>query len=143
MLAEDYEISGLYLRGYLAGLRRLTGNQYPRLLEMAGLGQYSLKYPPPTVEIIAKGKNLIALNQAVRQVIGSEAFNLFLLNLGREFGRAAAEVESLQKAVAEIGAVRDRANFSRILERVVALTRNTINENIEIREDPDNHQVLF
>jgi predicted hydrocarbon binding protein len=102
MNGENYQVSGLYLRGALAGLRKITGKQYPTLLEQAGLSHFSQKYPPPTFETVATYEQLIKLVEAIQRVSGPVVFNLFFTNLGRGFGQAMAPLPELQ-AIAHSG----------------------------------------
>jgi predicted hydrocarbon binding protein len=96
MSARDYKISGVYLRGVLSGLRKITGQQYPTLLEKVGLGHFSKKYPPASLETVATGAQLIDMLQAVRDLIGPVVFKFFYSNLGRGFGQAMATLPQLQ-----------------------------------------------
>lgn len=131
---EDYNVSGIYLRGYLAGLRKLTGYQYARLLTQAGLGQFIQKYPPADLSPVAKGQQLIALNRAVNQTISDDLFDLFLRNLGREFGRSTASNPTYQAAVQEVGPITDHTSFCRLLEKIVALNLGTMNEPVSLEQ---------
>ncbi len=90
MSVKNYQVTGLYLRGVLAGLRKITGQHYPTLLERCGLGQFSQKYPPPTLEIVATSEQLFKLLQLVYELVGPVVFNFFYTNLGRGFGQAMA-----------------------------------------------------
>jgi len=96
MSAKEYNISGVYLRGVLAGLRKITGQQYTVLLEKVGLGHFSQKYPPATFETVATGAQLIEMLQAVRDLTGPVVFKFFYSNLGRGFGQAMATLPQLQ-----------------------------------------------
>lgn len=101
MSARDYKISGVYLRGVLSGLRKITGQQYSALLEKVGLGHFSQRYPPATFETVASGAQLIDMLQAVRDLIGPVVFKFFYSNLGRGFGQAMATLPQLQPRKAE------------------------------------------
>ncbi len=108
MQANNFNVSGLYLRGVLAGLRRITGQQYSGLLEQSGLGQFSQKYPAATLQTVATGKQLITLMGLVRELVGPVVFNLFFTNLGRNFGHVMATLPQLQAKSVELAASPDR-----------------------------------
>jgi predicted hydrocarbon binding protein len=140
---EDYNVSGVYLRGYLAGLRKLTGHQYPRLLAQAGLSQYLQKYPPADLSIVAKGRQLIALNKAVNQAISDDLFDLFSRNLGREFGRATASNPVYQATAQAAGPVTDQASLRRLMEKVIPLNLGTMNEQVSLAQPSDTDGLLL
>lgn len=99
MKAEEYQISALYLRGLLAGLRHNAGNQYARLLKEAGLAQYIHNYPPPTLEKIATGEQVIRLHLVVREMMSPELYSLYTRNMGREFARTVSALPQLKEAI--------------------------------------------
>jgi hypothetical protein len=75
MRAEDYNVTGVYLRGFLSGLRKISGKSYAQLLEGAGLAQFEAKYPPLSTQVVAKGSQLIKLFQLVREFLGEDGFS--------------------------------------------------------------------
>lgn len=111
MRAETYEIAGVYLRIYLAGLRKISGPQYANLLKGAGLEQYGEKYPAPDFNVAAKGSQLIELNRAVLEMLGEELYSLFLRNLGREFGRNLANLPHFADLAQKPGFLTDQAGL--------------------------------
>ena len=140
---EDYNVSGVYLRGYLAGLRKLTGYQYARLLTQAGLSQFIQKYPPTDLTPVAKGQQLIALNKAVNQAINDDLFDLFSRNLGREFGRSAAANPVYQAAAQEAGPITDPASFRRLLEKIIPLNLGTMNEPVSLEQNSSSDGLIL
>lgn len=102
MIATNYKVSGLYLRGVLAGLRKITGQHYSPMLHQAGLSHFSQKYPEPTLQTAANGDQLINLLKLVRELTGPVVFNLFLANLGRGFAQAMATLPQLQAKSKEL-----------------------------------------
>lgn len=99
---EDCEISGVWLRGFLAGLRKVSGASYPRLLEKSGLSRFATKYPPLDLTIVANGREIILLQQEIITLLGLDIYQLFLKNLGRQTGKNTATypplIEAFQKA---------------------------------------------
>jgi predicted hydrocarbon binding protein len=137
MGAENYNISAAYLRGYLSGLRKISGPQYIRLLEHCGLSKYAEKYPPPSLEIIAKGSTIICLRQAVSDILGNDLFNLFLRNLGREFARNVASYPGLKDKVEKLGPISTRAQLIKLFDLFGEVTSQTAEEQIRHEIAPD------
>lgn len=115
-VAKDYTISNLYLRGYLAGLRKITGSQYPRLLEQVGLGQFSYHYPLNDLRPAAKGLQFMRLNALVGEVLDPNFQELFLKNLGREFARTVATAPYIQKELDKIDSLNEPENIRKAIE---------------------------
>lgn len=134
MKPQDYTVSGIYLRGYLAGLRKLTGSQYSRLLEQCGLAQYKDKYPPASTEIVAKGSQLICLGQAVTRFLDADLFDLFQRNLGREFGKNVANNLLIQAEVQKIGPISGRAELMQVLKLFRQINQSAVSEVITFTE---------
>ena len=132
MKAKDYSISGIYMRGYLASLRNIVGNQYGRLLKQAGLEQYTEKYPPFTREIAARGYHIMALEKAVSEAISVDLYLLYQRNLGREFARNTAIVPGLKEKIATLRSATgsDPALVLQTVEAVIALRKEHIDEDI-------------
>lgn len=143
MKAEDYQISSLYLRGILAGLRHNAGSQYSRLLKEAGLSQYIDLYPPPTLEKISTGAELIRLHTVVREKMSPELYNLFIRNLGREFARTVAALPQLKEPIAQL-----KSSSSNNIEAaykagklLILIKDQATTEQIECQVSPDNTTV--
>jgi predicted hydrocarbon binding protein len=134
MSEENYQVSGLYLRGALAGLRKITGRQYPTLLERAGLSRYSEKYPPATLEKVASYDQLIKLLEAIKVVAGPVVFNLFFTNLGRGFGQAMATLPQLQ-SIANLESFNSQsARIKRLVESIGELHYNAVGGLVTTKE---------
>ncbi len=143
MSAEEYDISGTYLRGYLAGLRKITGAQYPKLLEQAGFSQFTEHYPAATFQPVIKGAQLIQLNQLIAQTLGDDLFNLFQRNLGREFGKYAAAASNALTGYQPLKTASGSTDLISLLQAIVRVNQRSTNEIIEVQPDPNSDQVLL
>lgn len=134
MRAIDYKVSGLYLRGVLAGLRKITGQHYTRILEQAKLGRFSQKYPPPTLEVVATGEHLIQLMRLVRELVGPVVFNLFYTNLGRGFGQAMATLPLLREKSQALASSPNR--IPQLVEFIGELHYQALGEKVDTLPGP-------
>ncbi len=136
MSASDYNVTNVFLRGYLAGMRHVTGGQYSRLLESGGLSQWSQSYPPANLEVAVKGSHLVRLNTLIEEAISPDLFSLFLRNLGREFGRTTAGFPGLKASVDELGPVKTYPALLEVIKLIVQLNHQSIEEHIELALTP-------
>lgn len=144
MKAADYSITGLYLRNFLSGLRTTSGSHYERLLEQSGLGQFSQKYPPPTTQVVAKGRQLITLIKLIDETLGG-GFELFSHNHSRHYARNSAQVAAYREGVGAIGDVAEYDNLARLIELSVKINSQTIDEVILIEkvENPKALKLIY
>lgn len=136
-IAQDYNISSLYLRGYLAGLRKITGSQYARLLEQVGLGKFTHRYPLSDFKPAAKGEQFIKLNLLMTEFLDGNFQELFLRNLGREFAKSVSTSPYLQEELKKVGSLTEPEHFHRALEIVNRLNRLSIEQEIGFAEPND------
>jgi predicted hydrocarbon binding protein len=125
IVAQDYNISAAFMRAYLAGLRHVTGSQYEKLLENAGLNRYSQKYPPATTEIITRGANIIRLNQTIYEHLDPTIYELFQKNLGREFAKPMTNSSVMQEALAKTGSLAEPSNVLKLLQTFIGYSQAT------------------
>lgn len=145
MQLKEVRISGLYLRGYLAGLRKITGNQYPKMLTLAGLGQFAEKYPPAVDAPVASAYNLACLHQVIADYISPELHDMFLRNLGRSFAQNAINTPGLREAVTKIGAVREDIKLFEEALQVIArvIDKTVLDGRVLLEKDPEEKGWLF
>lgn len=127
MQLEEIRISGLYLRGYLAGLRKITGNQYAKVMTKAGLREYLNKYPPSVDAPVATARHLLNLHEAIAEYISPELHDMFLRNLGRSFAQNAVNTPGLREAILKLGPVSTDAQvFGRALHIMAKIMDKTV-----------------
>lgn len=131
-VAKDYKISGLYLRAHLASLRKVTGNQYPRLLEQAGLAQYITKYPLPDFNCAAKGSQFIELYTRIKEFLQPSLYDLFQKNIGREFARAVCTNRYITDRLPEIGAMSEPSNIIKMFGVLNTVNDKLIDQQIRV-----------
>ena len=132
MRAEDYNVTGVYLRGFLSGLRKISGKSYAQLLEGAGLAQFEAKYPPLSTQVVAKGSQLIKLFQLVREFLGEDGFSLFMRNLGRELAHNAATFPLFINLATNIKRETPQAEIEEWLEELISNVNRSINHDVVI-----------
>lgn len=131
-IVKDYNISSAYLRAYLMTMRKVTGAQYPRLLEKAGLSEYAEKDPPIDYKPAAKGDNFMRLIQQITQTLDPELYELFQKNVGREFARAVIANPRIQAEIQKIGAYTDPANLELLMNTLISFNNQTIDQKVSI-----------
>lgn len=134
--AEDYRVTGSYLRAWLSGLRRISGQHYPFLLEKCNLSQFAHRYPEANFRVVATGRQIMELSRVVHDFLGPEAYNLFIINLGREFGRTTATLPSLKAQVNALGPIKDDQKLSQLFEIVIGHNREVVHEHIAFTPSP-------
>ncbi len=145
MNAENYNVSAIYLRGYLAALRRVSGNQYVRLIKQGGLEQYADKYPPPSLEVVAKGGQLIAVDRAVLLTIGRELADLFQRNLSREFARDFCAIPGNKEEFAQIlqAATSTQQLMLEVSLRLSTKIKRYMSEDISVQSGPNQDTIIL
>ncbi len=135
MQAQDFGIRSVYLRGYLAGIRKITGAQYPRLLENCNLGQYSNRYPPLSMEVVATGEQLVQLSGQIYKALSSDMYLLFLRNFGRSFAQSAATLPGLKEKVEGFLPVKSQSALQGVLKLAISRVGGlTVGEEIVVSE---------
>jgi predicted hydrocarbon binding protein len=137
IVAQDYNISAAFMRAYLAALRHVTGSQYEKLLEYAGLGRYSQKYPPATTEIITRGANIIRLNQTIYEHLDATIYELFQKNQGREFAKPVASSPVILEAMAKISSLAEPANVLKLIQTFYAYSQATTDFKVVVSDQTD------
>jgi predicted hydrocarbon binding protein len=137
IVARDYNISAAFMRAYLAALRHVTGSQYEKLLEQAGLSRYSQKYPPATTEVITRGANIILLNKTIYEHLDSTLYELFLKNQGREFAKPVVVAPVIQEALPQIGSLTDPANILKLIKVFFAYSEATTDFKVGVSDQSD------
>ena len=141
----DYKVTEFYLRTWLASLRRISGPQYAFLLEKSGLSKFTDHYPSNNLNIAATGVEIMKLSQAIYEFLGKDAFNLFTMNLGREFARTTGTSPILRKNAESISPVNSEVKLIQLLEFVIDLDRQVINEHIKIKttDQPNTVEIVY
>lgn len=140
---EDYKISAAFLRGYLAGLRKVAGTPYPKLLEKSGLGQYIHKYPPLSLEQVATGKELILLQQEALKILGADLFQLFLKNVGREYGKTAAKYPYIIEHFSKLEKIKTPEEFLNAINIFVQASQTALSAPMETQLSKDGKNVIM
>jgi predicted hydrocarbon binding protein len=141
MSADNYNVTGIYLRGFLAGLRKISGKTYSQLLEQAGLGQFQTKYPPADIQVVAKGSQLINLFTVVRQFLGEDGYNLFMRNLGREMAQHTTPFPMFKTLATNITRQTPQDEFREWLELLVLTVNQTINHQVSVAKGDQPNQL--
>ena len=141
--AEDYKVSGNFLRGFLAALRRVNSAEYVRFLQAAGLERFATRYPPANLETVAKGSEFIKLLEVVRQNFNAGFYRLFMRNLGRELGTVYSDYLHLETTVAGLDQFSASTPLIELIPAVVGLNYQVISESITIEEGTDPNMVYL
>ena len=78
----EHWISNGLLRVNLQATKRISGHNYARLLEQAGLGRYGTQLPPPNDQPACSAEEYSRLPEAVFAMLGESLTRLFLRNAG-------------------------------------------------------------
>jgi predicted hydrocarbon binding protein len=145
VITSKYKVSGLYLRGVLSGLRKISGQKYESLLEQAGLSQFSQKYPAHTLETVATGTQLIRLLELIIDLVGADVFNLLYTNLGRGFGQALATFPQFHEIAQSDEYATFQMKLNHLLESIAELHNQALGGKIEtkIEAEPNTFRLIF
>lgn len=116
------------MRAYLSTLRKVTGSQYPRLLEKAGLAEYIEKYPAFDPRPVATGAQFMQLLTIFRDSLEPALYELLQKNMGREFARAVTSGPVIQKEVQKLGSLAELENFQQAVDIIVRFNNATIDQ---------------
>jgi predicted hydrocarbon binding protein len=142
---EDYNVTGIYLRGFLASLRKISGKNYSQLLEEAGLQEFQTKYPAADEQVVANGAQLTSLFRLVRHFLGADGYSLFMRNLGREFAHNAATFPVLKILSNNVNRNMTQAEFVQWVTRTVNIVNKTINHVVRIEPgaNPNEIKIIY
>jgi hypothetical protein len=98
-------VSNTFLRLTLQGVKKISGPQYPLLLEQAGLARYLQTLPPPDDHPCLPAPDYARLTEAVYQMLGEPLTRLFLRNLGADVAHRILQIPMMAQWRAEVGAL--------------------------------------
>lgn len=91
MKSPPSPLSGAIARLLLSTLQQVSGPQYPRLLQQAGLERYLTTLPDPAAKIGLAAEEIARLNRTVWTQLGEDLFRLYERNMGAGIAQGIVE----------------------------------------------------
>lgn len=89
-------VSNQLLLGMLQAVKQISGANYPRLLEQAGLSRYLTALPPPNNDPACTAEEYSRLPAVVYVMLGEALARLFLRNAGTNLAEQAGSLPDIQ-----------------------------------------------